>query len=47
MVVSTDMTKEEYKIVSNEMGKDALKAMGFFFVVLPLGISILLWLFIF
>lgn len=32
------MTKEEYKEVRNEIGKDGLKAFAFFFIGLPLAI---------
>lgn len=37
-------TKEQYEELKKEAGKDALKAMAFFFLGLPLTFTIIVWL---
>lgn len=41
------MDKDTYRAMRQEMGKDALKAMGFFFLGLPIAFGLLVSFFMF
>lgn len=43
MVAYFNMDKNDYKAMRDEAGKDALKALAFFFIGVPVLIGVIVW----